>query len=62
VVVPQREVRVEEQKGSLIQVSGATLGEIVRALNALGVTPRDLVSILQALKAAGALRAQVEII
>ncbi len=45
-----------------MQVSGATLGEVVRALNALGVTPRDLVSILEALKAAGALRAEMEII
>ena len=45
-----------------MEVSGATLGEIVRALNALGVTPRDLISILQALKTAGALRADVEII
>lgn len=62
VVVPQTTVTAQEQKGSLIQVSGATLGEIVRALNALGVTPRDLVSILQALKAAGALRANMEII
>lgn len=62
VVVPQRQVTVSEQKASLIQVSGATLGDIVRALNALGVTPRDLISILQALKASGALRAQLEII
>lgn len=62
VVVPQREVDVKEQKASLMEVSGATLSEIVRALNALGVTPRDLISILQALKAAGALRAEIEII
>jgi len=62
VVIPQKEVNVKEEKGSLIQISGTTLGEIVRALNALGVSPRDLVSILQALKASGALRAQVEII
>jgi len=62
VVVPQTDVTAIEQKGSLIEVSGTTLGEIVRALNTLGVTPRDLVSILQSLKAAGALRAEVEII
>ncbi len=62
VVVPRQTVNVKEQNASLLQVSGTTLGEIVRALNALGVTPRDLVSILQALKAAGALRAEVEII
>lgn len=62
VVVPQREVEVKEQKASLIEVSGATLGDVVRALNALGVTPRDLISILQAMKAAGAIRAEIEII
>lgn len=62
VVVPQKQVAVNEQKASLVEVSGVTLGEIVRALNALGVTPRDLISILQTLKASGALRAQLEII
>ncbi len=62
VVVPKTEVSAKEQKASLLQVSGVTLGEIVRALNALGVTPRDMISILQALKASGALRAELEII
>lgn len=62
VVVPQKDVQVHEQKASLAEVSGVTLGEIVRALNALGVTPRDLISILQALKASGALRAELSII
>lgn len=62
VVVPQEDVTVKEQQASLIEVSGVTLGEIVRALNALGVTPRDLISILQALKAAGALKAEIEVL
>jgi len=62
VVAQQKDVSVVEQKASLSQISGVTLGEIVKALNALGVTPRDLVSILQALKSSGALRAQMEII
>ncbi|HTF99168.1 MAG TPA: flagellar basal body P-ring protein FlgI [Nitrospirota bacterium] len=62
VVTPKQTVNVKEQNASLLHVSGATLGEVVRALNALGVTPRDLVSILQALKAAGALHADMEII
>lgn len=60
--VPRTGVTVEEQTGSLVQVSGVTLGEVVRALNVLGVSPRDLISILQALKAAGALQAELEII
>ncbi len=61
VVVPKQEVKVREEKASLVQVSGVNLGEIVKALNALGVTPRDLISILQALRKSGALKAEVEI-
>ncbi len=62
VVVPARKVTAKEEKAHLIQVSGASLGEVVRALNAMGVTSRDLIAILQALKASGALRAELEII
>jgi flagellar P-ring protein precursor FlgI len=62
VVVPQTSVAVTEQKASLFEISGASLGDVVRALNSLGVTPRDLISIVQALKVAGALKAQLEII
>ena len=61
-VVPRTDINVREQKASLVEVEGVTLGEVVRALNLLGVTPRDLISILQALKAAGALQAELEII
>lgn len=61
-VVPQKQVAANEQQAALMQVSGVTLGQIVQALNALGVTPRDLIAILQSLKAQGALRAQLEII
>jgi flagellar P-ring protein precursor FlgI len=61
-VVPETDVKAKEEKSSLVEVSGVTLGEIVKALNALGVTPRDLISILQALKSSGALRADLEII
>jgi flagellar P-ring protein precursor FlgI len=41
---------------------GSSIGDIVRALNALGVTPRDLIGILQAIKASGALQADLAII
>jgi flagellar P-ring protein precursor FlgI len=61
-VVPRTDISVNEQRAFLVEVSGVTLGEVVRALNALGVTPRDLISILQALKASGALKAELEII
>ena len=62
VVVPKTEVTAAEPKASLIEVSGVTLGEIVKGLNSLGVTPRDLIAILQALRSSGALRAELEII
>ena len=63
VVTPESEVIVEEGRKPLFLVeSGVSIGEVVRALNALGVSPRDLISIFQALKAAGALQADLEII
>jgi flagellar P-ring protein precursor FlgI len=63
VVVPQSGVKVSEEQSHLVQLkSGATLEELVRALNALKVTPRDLIAILQSLKEAGALHAELQII
>ncbi len=61
-VVPQTQVTAREKEAHLVQVSGTTLGEVVRALNSMGVTPRDLIAILQALKASGALKAELEIL
>ncbi len=61
--VTNSEINIEEQSGSLIELNGgATLAELVAALNAIGVSPNDLISILQALKASGSLEAQLEII
>ena len=63
VVTPESEVAVEEEGNRLLLVpKGRTIGDLVRALNAIGVTPRDLITILQAMKAAGALQAELEII
>ncbi len=62
VVQPEADVSVNEGKSRLLMVEGATLGELIRALNALGVTPRDLIALLQAMKAAGALQAEIEFI
>jgi len=60
-VVDQTEVRAESQAGAVAQLRNtASLQEVVAALNALGARPRDLVSILQALHSAGALRARIE--
>ncbi|BCS55802.1 flagellar basal body P-ring protein FlgI [Geobacter sp. SVR] len=62
-VVPRTELKVEEESRRLSVLSeGATIGDVVRALNTLGVTPRDLIGILQAIKAAGALQAELTII
>jgi flagellar P-ring protein precursor FlgI len=63
-VVPQTDVTVEEELGREIRlVNGATsLSTLVNGLNALGVSPRDMISILQAIKAAGALQADIEVL
>lgn len=62
-VVPQSQVQVDEEKGKkLITLKeGASLSTLVAGLNALGVTPRDMISILQAIKASGALQAEIEV-
>lgn len=60
-VVPRTELKVEEKQASLVEVKGSTVGELIKALNALGVTPKDLISILQALKTSGALKADLVI-
>jgi flagellar P-ring protein FlgI len=62
-VVPQSTLKVDEAKGKkLILVGGgASLHSLVTGLNALGVTPRDMISILQAIKASGALQADIAV-
>lgn len=62
-VIPQSTVSVDEEKGKkLITLGGSpSLKSLVGGLNALGVTPRDMISILQAVKAAGALQADIEV-
>jgi len=63
VAVPQSQIQLKQDNGALKFVTaGANLAEVVKALNTLGATPADLMSILQAMKAAGALRADLEII
>ncbi|MBM75743.1 MAG: flagellar biosynthesis protein FlgA [Proteobacteria bacterium] len=58
----QASVEAEESEGKLQLVGGATIGELVDALNQLGVNPRDLVQILVTIKAAGALHAELEVL
>jgi flagellar P-ring protein precursor FlgI len=62
VATPNSDISVKEDKALIyLMEEGVSIGEVVRALNALGVTPRDLISIFQALQAAGALHAKLEI-
>jgi len=63
VVVPNTQIEVRQEDGALHRVrTSANLADVVKALNALGATPQDLLAILQAMKSAGALRADLEII
>ena len=62
VVTPQTDISVRDSGGSLQHVRSSTdLNNVVRALNTLGATPNELMSILQAMKNAGCLRARLEI-
>ena len=63
VVVPRSNVVVDESPGKRLALlkRGATLRDLVGGLNALGVSPRDLITILQSIKAAGALQADIEV-
>ncbi|MGE3276371.1 MAG: flagellar basal body P-ring protein FlgI [Vicinamibacterales bacterium] len=62
-VVPQEQVNIQEGRSQLMELGeGTTLDMVVRALNALGASPRDIIAILQALKAAGAITAEIMII
>lgn len=63
VVTQTPQVSVKKDAGKVIMLNGgASLAEVVKAMNAIGATPQDLLAILQALKAAGSLRAELEII
>ncbi|MEC7641485.1 MAG: flagellar basal body P-ring protein FlgI [Nitrospinota bacterium] len=61
-IIPRTRVAVDEGEDRLLVVpTGIGIGDVVNALNSIGVTPRDLISILQAIKAAGALHAELEL-
>ncbi|WP_439514718.1 flagellar basal body P-ring protein FlgI [Oceanibaculum nanhaiense] len=64
VVVPRTQIEIDEDQDRRLTVlpSGVTLQELVDGLNALGVGPRDMIAILQAIKASGALQAEIEVI
>ena len=63
VVTQQSDIQINQDPGNIIQMpASAQLSDEVRALNGLGATPQDLLAILQAMKAAGALNAELEVI
>lgn len=62
-VVPQITVATKEEKArNVVLKQGATVEELVRALAAIGSTPRDVIAILENLRSAGALEAEIEVI
>ena len=62
VVSPNTSINIREENRRLMLMEGATLQELVDGLNAVGATPRDLISILRTMKTAGALHAEIEVI
>jgi flagellar P-ring protein precursor FlgI len=62
-VTTETEIEVEEEEGNIVVVSNEnTINDLVTALNTIGATPRDIISILQKIKAAGALHGEIELI
>ncbi|MEF7613074.1 flagellar basal body P-ring protein FlgI [Aquincola sp. MAHUQ-54] len=63
VAAQKSDIAITQQAGALVQMpAGTKLADVVKALNALGATPQDLLAILQAMKSAGALNAELEVI
>jgi len=63
VVTEKADITITQQPGALVNMApGAKLADVVKALNSLGATPQDLLAILQAMKSAGALTAELEVI
>jgi flagellar P-ring protein FlgI len=63
VVKEKADITIKQEPGALIQMpAGTKLADVVKALSALGATPQDLLAILQAMKSAGALNAEIEVI
>lgn len=63
VVTEKADIRINQEPGNIIQMpAGSKLTDVVKALNTLGANPQDLLAILQAMKAAGALQAELEVI
>jgi flagellar P-ring protein precursor FlgI len=63
VVTQNSQIEIRKEAGQVVLLKqAASLADVVKALNAIGATPQDLLAILQAMKASGSLRAELEII
>ena len=63
VVTQASQIEINKEPGKVLQLDGgASLADVIKGLNSIGATPQDLLAILQAMKAAGSLRAELEII
>src|SRR5450830_1554172 len=63
VVAQRSDIQIEKEPGKVLKLQGgASLNDVIKALNAIGATPQDLLAILQAMKAAGSLHAELDII
>lgn len=63
VEIPQTNIMVSEDEGNLVVLQmGVSIGDVAKALNAIGATPRDLIAIFQAIKASGAMHAELVIL
>lgn len=60
--VDNQELRVREAAGKVTLIDGVRVGDVVNALNAMGVSPRDLIVILQSMRAAGGIQAEIQVI
>ncbi len=60
--VPRTDLKVQEKEARLVELRGASVSQLVESLNRIGATPREIISVLQAIKAAGALRAKLEVL
>ncbi len=61
-VVPRTQIEAKEKESRLVELKGATVAELVNSLNKIGATPREIISILQAIKQSGALKAKLEVL
>jgi flagellar P-ring protein precursor FlgI len=63
VVTNNQEIQIEEEDAKLMMIpEGVRISDLVKALNAIKVSPRDLIAVLQAIRAAGALQGELEVI